>query len=224
MAVNPEAHIEITAFKWVPDFAQGFVRDLRPRWACEEIGMAYAERLIGPEEQASDSYRREQPFGQVPVLNDAGVSMFESGAILLHLAEKDERLLSANPQQRASTISWLFAAFNSIEPTVFELGNIDLFCKDEQWAKLRRPGLIEFLGGRLDQMAEALGDKDYLVGDFSVADIAMSTTLRETERSGMLEQRPALSAYLARCIDRPAFKRALEAQMVPFAKNEPQPA
>ncbi|MGB5723979.1 MAG: glutathione S-transferase family protein [Parasphingorhabdus sp.] len=224
MPVNPDADIEISAFKWVPDFAQGFVRDLRPRWACEEIGLDYAERLIGPEEQASDSYRREQPFGQVPVLNDDGVSMFESGAILLNLAEKDEHLLAADPQQRASTISWLFAAFNSIEPMVFELGNIDLFSKVEEWAQLRRPGLIESLGGRLDQMAKALGDKDYLVGDFSVADIAMSTTLRETERAGMLEQRPALSAYLARCIDRPAFKRALKAQMVHFTKNEPQPA
>jgi glutathione S-transferase len=224
MPVNPDADIEITAFKWVPEFAQGFVRDLRPRWACEEIDLAYAERLIGPEEQASDSYRREQPFGQLPVLNDGDVSMFESGAILLHLAEKDERLLAADPQQRASIISWLFAAFNSIEPMVFELGDIDLFSKDEQWAELRRPGLIESLGDRLDRMAEALGNKDYLVSDFSVADIAMSTTLRETERSGILQQRPNLSAYLARCIDRPAFKRALEAQMIPFTKNEPQPA
>ncbi len=213
--------ITITAFEWVPDFARGFVRDLRPRWACEEIGLSYEERLIGQEEKNSDAYRKEQPFAQVPVLGDDGVSMFESGAILLHLAEKDERLLPADPQKRAHTISWLFAALNSIEPFVFELGNIDLFSKDEEWATLRRPGLIEFLGGRLDALAAALGEKPYLVGDFTVADIAMATVLRETVEAGLPEHHPPLAAYLDRCTERPAFQKALADQLAAFDRNPP---
>lgn len=213
--------ITITVFEWVPEFARGFVRDLRPRWACEEIGLEYKERLIGQEEKNSESYRKEQPFAQVPVLDDCGVSMFESGAILLHLAEKDERLLPADLQRRARTISWLFAALNSIEPMVFELGNIDLFSKDEQWAKLRRPGLIEFLGGRLDALGRTLGDKEYLVGNFTVADIAMATVLRETVEARLPQQHPPLEAYLARCTERPAFQRALDDQLAAFDRNLP---
>lgn len=210
MAVNNNAPLEITAFKWVPDFAQGFVRDLRPRWACEEIGLDYSERLLGLERP--EGYYAEQPWGQVPVINDGGVQMFESGAILLHIAEKDERLMRRDQQSRASAISWSFAAYNSIEPLFFELGNIDLFSKGEQWAELRRPGLVEFLGQRLDRLAAALGDKQWLLGEFSVADIAMVTVLREGKEDDVIHSRPSLAAYVNRGEARPAFGRAIEAQ------------
>ena len=126
MPVNPNAPIQITAFDWVPDFARGFVRDLRPRWACEEMGIDYAEHLISAVNRPPEHYR-DQPWGQVPVLRDGEVRLFESGAILLHLAEKDEALLPRDPQGRATVISWLFAAYNSVEPLMFELSNVDLF-------------------------------------------------------------------------------------------------
>lgn len=221
MPVDRNAPLEITAFQWVPDFAQGFVRDLRPRWACEEIGLAYAERLIDVQHRPADHFRK-QPWGQVPVIDDGGIELFESGAILLHLGEKDERLMPRDRQGRAHTISWLFAAFNSVEPLMFELGNVDIFAKDEAWAKLRRPSLIDWCEQRLDRLATALDARDYLVGPFTVADIAMATVLREAQDTDLVSSRPVLAAYLARCLARPAFARALDAQMAVFAAHQPQ--
>lgn len=219
MPVTETAPFEITVFKWVPDFAQGFVRDLRPRWACEEIGLDYAERLIGLERP--EGYKTEQPWSQVPVINDNGIHLFESGAILLHIGEKDERLLRRDPQGRATTLSWLFAAFNTIEPFFFELGNVEIFAKGEKWAELRRPGLLEFMGQRLDCLSDALKGRDYLAGEFSIADIAMATVLREAGETELVSGRPVLAEYLSRCIERPAFGRALAAQLAAFAANEP---
>ncbi|MBN9788611.1 glutathione S-transferase family protein [Pseudonocardia sp. TMWB2A] len=223
MPINPQAPLEITAFNWVPDFAQGFVRDLRPRWACEEIGLDYNERLISAVKRAA-SHFADQPWGQVPTAKDGDIHLFESGAILLHIAEKDERLLPRDPQGRATVLSWLFAAFNSIEPSFFELGNIDVFSKEEQWAELRRPGLVGFLGKRLDRLDEALGDKPWLAGDFSVADIAMVTILREGKEDAVIKDRPRLAAYVERGMARPAFERALSAQLAVFAAHPPKAA
>jgi glutathione S-transferase len=219
MPVDPNASLTITAFKWVPDFAQGFVRDLRPRWACEEIGLDYAERLIGLDRP--EGYENEQPWSQVPVINDGGIHLFESGAILLHIGEKDARLLRRDPQGRATTLSWLFAAFNTIEPFFFEFGNVEIFAKGEKWAELRRPGLLEFMGQRLDCLSDALKGRDYLAGEFSIADIAMTTVLREAGETELVSNRPVLADYLSRCIERPAFGRALSAQLAAFAANEP---
>lgn len=208
--------IEITGFNWVPDFARGYVRDLRPRWACEEIGLPYTTRLISPVPPKPASYFEEQPWGQVPVLHDGGIQLFESGAILLHLAEKDTRLLSRDPQQRATTLAWLFASLNSVEPGLFELGNVTLFSKDAEWAKLRRPSLMEDIGKRFDRLADALGDREWLVGDFSVADIAMVTVLRNADGSELISSRPALAAYVERGMARPGFRRAMDAQLADF--------
>jgi glutathione S-transferase len=219
MPVVQDASLKITAFKWVPPFAQGFVRDLRPLWACEEIGLEYAERLIDLDRPKG--YEAEQPWSQVPVIDDGGIHLFESGAILLHIAEKDERLLRRDPQGRATVLSWLFAAFNTIEPFFFELGNIEIFAKGEKWAELRRPGLLEFMGQRLDCLGDALKGRDYLAGAFSVADIAMATVLREAGDTDLVSARPVLAAYLERCLDRPAFSRALDAQLAAFRANEP---
>lgn len=222
MSATPQlAQVEITGFDWVPDFARGFVRDLRPRWACEEIGLPYSMRLLNAAAPRPEAYFREQPWGQVPVLADGDLNLFESGAILLHLGEKDERLLPREPQARATAISWLFAAYNSIEPLIFEYSNIEIFAAGEQWAELRRPSLIEFAGRRFDRLAAAMEGRDWLAGQFSVADIAMASVLRNVEGSGLLEERPVLLAYLERAIDRPAFKAALAAQLADF---KPAPA
>lgn len=219
MPIDPNAPLRITAFDWVPDFARGYVRDLRARWACEEIGLPYATRLISAVDRPEEYYA-EQPWGQVPVIEDDGLSIFESGAILLHLGERDERLLPRARVPRARVISWLFAAYNSVEPLLMELGNIDLFAADELWAKLRRPSLLEALGQRLDRLAAALGARDWLADTFSIADIAMVTTLREARDSGLLDSRPRLAAYVERGMSRPAFQAALAAQLNDF-KAEP---
>lgn len=218
MSVNQNAKLEITALDWVPDFARGYVRDLRPRWACEEIGLDYAEHLISTLHRPADHFLF-QPWGQVPVLNDGGIRLFESGAILLHLAEKDEHLMPRDPQARASTLAWVFGAYSSIEPMLLELGNVDLFAKDEEWAKLRRPSLIDFIHGRLGRLEDALGDKHYLVGEFSVADIAMATVLRGGVEAGLIAEHVRLQAYLDRCLARPAYKLALDAQLVSFSEE-----
>ncbi|WP_156839366.1 glutathione S-transferase family protein [Novosphingobium aquimarinum] len=220
MPIDPDAPIEITAFEWVPPFAQGFVRDLRPRWACEELGLAYRERLISAMDRP-EWYYSDQPWGQVPYLRDGDAEMFESGAILMHLAE-GTALLPSDRSARATVMSWLFAALNSVEPMVFELSNVDIFSRQEEWAKLRRPSLVEALGGRLDRLDDALGERDWLAGPFSIADIAMITVLREIGKTDLLTARPALSAYLERGIARPAFQTALADQLRVFQQHAPK--
>lgn len=216
MPVDPNAPLVITGLAWAPDFARGYVRDFRARWACEEIGLPYAERLIELRGGKPESYFHEQPWGQVPVIHDGGVRFFESGAAMLHIAEKDERLLPAEPQARALAISWLFAALNSVEPWLFELVDVTLFSKGEEWAKLREPSLNEFLGKRLDPLEKAVSDQDYLEGRFTVGDLAMASVLRQAEGRPILQERPALAAYLTRCLARPAYRRAIDAQMAAF--------
>lgn len=219
MPVDQDATLRITAFDWVPDFARGHVRDLRPRWACEEIGLPYATRLLSVTDRPADYYA-EQPWGQVPVIEDDGIGVFESGAILLHIGEKDERLLPRDREGRMRAVSWLFAAFNSIEPLAMELANVDIFASGEEWARLRRPGLLADAGQRLDRLEDALGDREWLAGGFSVADIAMVTVLRGLRASGLLDGRPRLAAYVERGVGRPAFAAALHAQLSDF---QPEP-
>lgn len=220
MPVDQTAPLRITAFDRVPHFARGHVRDLRPRWACEEIGLPYATRLISVTDKP-DAYFDEQPWGQVPVIEDDGLGVFESGAILVHLGEKDERLLPRDHEGRMRVMSWLFAAYSSVEPLFMELGNIDLLCAGEPWAKLRRPGLMAAAGQRLDRLETALDGREWLAGGFSIADIAMVTVLREVRDSGLLDTRPRLAAYLERGVTRPAFAAALYAQLADFQTERP---
>lgn len=223
MPVDQNAAIEITAFDWVPEFARGYVRDLRPRWACEELGLPYRERLISAV-QRPEWYFRDQPWGQVPHLRDGEISLFESGATLVHLGERGgggSALLPASGQARASVLSWTFAAFNSVEPYVFEWANVGIFSAKQEWAKLRRPSLLAELGGRLDRLQDALGEREWLADAFSIADIAMVTTLRAADDSGLLEERPGLAAYLARGMGRPAFHTAMAAQLAAFSAEAP---
>src|SRR5262249_27833478 len=161
--------IRVSAFRWVPPFARGLVRDLRVRWALEEAGLPYEERLIGPEDQASDSYRRLQPFGQVPAYEEDGLVLFESGAIVLHVAERSEALMPSDPQRRARVTTWMFAALNTVEPRIQNLAEIDLFYAEEDWAKLRRPAAVEAARTRLATLAGWLAGRDYLEDRFSAA-------------------------------------------------------
>ena len=215
--------IRVTAFRWVPPFAQGLVRDLRVRWALEEAGLAYQERLIGPEEQVSADYRALQPFGQVPVYEEGEggdrLTLFESGAIVLHVAEKSETLMPADPAARARAVAWMFASLNSIEPHILNLAFIDLFAANQEWAKQRRPGAVEMVEKRLDDLAVWLGDRDYLETRFTAADLLMTSVLRILRHTDLVERRPALHGYQQRCEARPAFQKALADQLAPFATN-----
>lgn len=207
--------ITISAFRWVPPFAQGQVRDLRVRWALEEAGLTYKTRLLGQGDQEKPEYRALQPFGQVPVFDENGFVLFESGAIVLYIGERSETLLPKDPAAHARATQWLIAALNSIEPFAMNVAVIDLFYADEQWAKLRRPGAVEFFQKRLSGLTKALGTKPYLDGDrFTAGDLMMTTVLRILPAIVADHQR--LVDYVARCTARPAFQRALAAQIGDF--------
>lgn len=207
--------ITISAFEWVPDFAQGQVRDLRVRWALEEAGLPYRSRLLAQGDQDKPEYRAIQPFGQVPIFEEGGFTLFESGAIVLHIGQRSETLLPTDPDARARATQWLVAALNSIEPFVMDVARIDLFYKDQEWAKLRRPGAVEFAHRRLGGLSNALGDKTYLDGDrFTAGDLMMTTVLRIMPE--LTNEHANLAAFVKRCTARPAFQRAYDAQIGDF--------
>jgi len=209
--------ITISAFKWVPDFARGQVRDLRARWALEEAALPYKTRLLEQGDQAKPEYRALQPFGQVPVLEEDGLVLFESGAIVLYIGARSETLLPRDPGARARATQWLIAALNSIEPFVMNVAAIDLFYANEEWAKLRRPGAAELVQKRLAALSESLGGRPYLDGDrFTAGDLMMTTVLGILKHTNLVTSDARLAAYVERCISRPAFKRALEAQLGDF--------
>jgi glutathione S-transferase len=209
--------ITITAFKWVPDFARGQVRDLRVRWALEEVGLPYKTRLLEQGDQDKPEYRALQPFGQVPVLEEDGLVLFESGAILLHIGARSETLLPRDPGARARATQWLIAALNSIEPFVMNVAAIDLFYANEEWARMRRQGAVELVQKRLAALSQALGGKPYLDGDrFTAGDLMMTTVLRILKHTDLVTSDVRLAAYVERCTSRLAFKRALEAQLGDF--------
>lgn len=213
--------IRVTAFRWVPPFAQGSVRDIRVRWALEEAGLAYDDHLIGSEDQSTAEYRALQPFGQVPAYRDDQVEMFESGAIVLWIAQHSDQLMPADPAGRAMVMTWLFAASNSVEPWVGQLAGIDLFHAEEAWAKARRPQVEVMVRKRLADLQIALGDRRWFAGDqFSAADILMTHVLRDLRHTDIVADYPALADYVARCEARPAFRRALEDQLAPFRAVE----
>ena len=213
--------ITITAFKWVPPFAQGLVRDLRVRWALEEVGLPYEVRLIGHEDKGSKEYRVKQPFGQVPVFEEDGLTLFESGAIVHHIAGRSEVLMPRDVHAQARITAWLFAALNSIEPMIMNLTQIDLFYSDQEWAKLRRPGALEAATRRLEALSAYLEGRDYLEGGFSVADLLMTAVLRIPRHTDLIASMPVLDNYRQRCESRPAFQKALAAQLETFAANAP---
>jgi glutathione S-transferase len=213
--------IEVSAFRWVPPFAQGYVRDLRVRWALEEAGLSYKATLIDPQIKTSQEYRAWQPFAQVPAYRDDEVEMFESGAIVLHIAAKSEALAPKDEAGWARTMTWVLAALNSVEPHVQNLVAIDFFHAGEAWTKERRPQVEAMVNGRLEALSHWLDGKDYLEGRFTAGDLVMTTVLRMLVNSGVLSRFPVLDAYRRRGEARPAFGRAMEAQMQPFRENAP---
>lgn len=215
--------ITVSAFRWVPDFARGQVRDLRVRWALEEAGLPYRTRLLEQGEQNLPTYRSLQPFGQVPIFEEDGEVLFESGAIVLRIGERSETLLPRDPAARARATQWLIAALNSVEPFVMNAALIDIFYAAEDWAKLRRAGAREFAQRRIQAVAAALGERPYLDGDrFTAGDLMMASVLRIAP--DLIASRN-LEAYLDRCTTRPGFIRALKAQLADFRPDPaPQPA
>lgn len=207
--------ITISAFRSVPPPARGQVRDLRARWALEEAGLPYRTRLLDAGEQDQPEYRALQPFGQVPIFEEDGHVLFETGAIVLYLGERSEALLPREPQARARATQWLMAALSSIEPHVMSVALIEFFYADQEWAKLRREGAIEFARRRLSALSKSLGEKPFLDGErFTAGDLIMTTVLRILPP--LIADDPRLTAYVERCTARPAFTRALEAQLRDF--------
>jgi glutathione S-transferase len=209
--------ITISAFKWVPEFARGRVRDLRVRWALEEAGLPYKTLLLEQGDQDKPDYRALQPFGQVPILEEDGIVLFESGAIVLHIGERSETLLPKDAGARARAVQWLIAALNSIEPSIMNIALIDIFYPNEEWAKLRRPGAVELAQKRLSALSKSLGDKPYVDGDrFTAGDLMMATVLRILGHTDIATSDARLAGYIERCTARSAFGRALDAQLGDF--------
>ena len=209
--------ITISAFGWVPPFARGQVRDLRVRWALEEAGLPYKTRLLEQGDQDKPDYRDLQPFGQVPIFEDGEFVLLETGAIVLHIGERCETLLPREPAARARATQWLIAALNSIEPFVMNVALIDIFYADQKWAKLRRPSAVQFVERRLAALSKTLGEKPYLDGArFTAGDLMMTTVLRILRHTDIVTSDQRLAAYVERCTARPAFQRALAAQLGDF--------
>lgn len=209
--------ITLTTYAWVPDFAAPLMRAFRVRWALEEAGLPYNVRhvTLGPE-QTSPEHLARQPFGQAPAIEDDGLTLFESGAIALYIAEKSEALMPRDAIGRMRAIAWVFAALNSVETAIQPLGEIDFFHRDADWAKERRPQVESFVRSRLASVEAALGDKDYLEGRFTVGDLMMADVLRIIDNTHLIDAFPTLKAYKLRCEARPAFQRAMQAQMDGF--------
>jgi glutathione S-transferase len=221
MPIDPNAAIEITAFRWVPEFAQGVVRDLRARWALEEAGLGYRVRLL--DQKRPPEYLLEQPFDQVPCFSDGQVKIFESGAIVQYIGEKSEALLPRDPQGKYRAIQWTYAALNSVEPAIISLLLIDVFFTGEEWAKLRRPGAADFAKLKLKRVSDWLGDKAWLEGDrFTIGDLVMTTTLRFLRHTDIVAEFPNLADFVKRAEARPAFQQALDDQLATFREHQPE--
>lgn len=208
------ADLVLTTFDWVPEMPRGFVRDLRVRWALEEAGLPYRVESV-PFGERKAGHLAHQPFGQVPWLMDGDISIFETGAILLHLGERSEALMPADPRGRSDTIKWLFAGLNSVE-MASQPWALLMFANIPADTPSRKP-LDSFLKLRLQRMEQVLSEREWLVGRFSIADIVMADVLRLVDRFDELVEHPACSAYMTRAITRPAFARAHADQMAHFA-------
>jgi glutathione S-transferase len=208
--------ITITAPDSVPDFAKGLVRDLRARWALEEAGLEYQVKLVTNEERLTPAYRTQQPFSQVPAYYDDDVALFESGAILLHIGRQSAALLPTDQAGHARATAWVFAALNSIEPFIMSLVAVDLFAQQEPWAKQSRPYWEGMVKKRLSDLAERLAGRDWLEDRFTAGDLMMATVLRIPRHTDLVTSDRTLAPYLARCEERPAFKKALADQMASF--------
>lgn len=216
MPIDEASATVVTAFNNVPAFAHGKVRDLRVRWALEEIGHGYRPHFLDAMKAKPAEYLEWQPFGQVPAFADGDLRLFETGAILLYLGERDERLLPREPALRWAATSWLTAALNSVEPSLMQIAVIDMMHARQPWAEGARAAAVDLARKRLEGTQRALADREWFAGPFSIADIMMSSILRNTDHTDILEEFPALAAFKARAEARPAFRRALEDQLAGF--------
>lgn len=206
----------ITAFAQSPDRGRGLARDMRVRWALEEVGQPYDVRLVSFAEMKAPAHRALHPFGQIPTYEEDGLALFESGAIVLHIAERHPGLLPGDANARARAIGWMFAAVNTIEPPILDLQTAVLLERDKPWSEARLPLVRDRIRGRLGELSDRLGDADWLDGDFSAGDLMMVEVLKRLAASGLLDEHPNLAAYVARGQARPAFQRAFDAQFAVF--------
>lgn len=223
MAIDPDAPITITAYDWVPGFARGLVRDLRVRWALEEVGLDYRVDYLPQGTQKLPPHRTRQPFGQVPTFEEGDLTLFESGAIVLHIADRAPGLLPEGPNSRARTAEWVFAALNTIEPHLSDWAIATIFEADQPWSEPRKPAIRKRIDERLGELSDRLGDAEWLEGTFSAGDLMMIAVLQMVggELADMFDRYPNLAAYRERGEARPAFQRALEAQLHGFTGKPP---
>jgi glutathione S-transferase len=213
--------LTITAFARSPDRGRGLARDMRVRWALEEVGQPYAVRLLSFGDLKESAHRVLHPFGQIPTYEEGDLALFESGAIVFHIAERHAGLLPDDASARARAITWMFAALNTVEPPIHDRGINMLLEHDKPWYEERLPLLEDRVHVRLGELSSRLGDADWLDDDFSAGDLLMVTVLRRLNGSGILEKHSNLPAYVARGESRPAFRRAFEAQFAVFSGKSP---
>jgi glutathione S-transferase len=206
----------ITAFESSPDRGRGLARDMRVRWALEEVGQRYDVRLVSFREMKQPAHLALHPFGQIPTYEEGDLALFESGAIVLHVAERHAGLLPEDAGGRARAINWMFAALSTVEPPIIGLEVVMLLERDKPWHTERLALVEDRIRDRLGALSARLGDADWLDGGFSAGDLMMVAVLRRLERSGLLAEYPTLAAYVARGEARPAYKRAFEAQRAIF--------
>ncbi len=205
--------IIITAFERSPDGGKGLARDTRVRWALEEVGQPYEVRLVSFRAMKEPAHRALQPFGQIPTYEEGDLALFETGAIVFHIAQHHAGLLPKDGNARARAITWMFAALNTVEPPILELANATLLEGDQPWSKQRLPLVKDRVRDRLDQLSARLGNADWLDGAFSAGDLMMVSVLLRLRSSGILAEFPNLAAYVARGEARPAYRRAFAAQL-----------
>ena len=217
--------IIITAFEQSPDGGKGLARDTRVRWALEEVGQPYEVRLVSFGAMKEGAHRALHPFGQIPTYEEGDLALFESGAIVFYLAERHPgSLLPGDANGRARAITWMFAALNTVEPPIVDLGVVKLLERDEAWYQQRLRVVEDRIRGRLAELSNCLGDADWLEGVFSAGDLLMVSVLLRLSGSGILDEYPNLSAYVARGEARPAYKRAFAAQLAVFHDAMSRPA
>ena len=211
----------ITAFERSPDGGQGLARDTRVRWALEEVGQSYQVRPVSFSQMKEPAHIALHPFGQIPTYEDDGLALFESGAIVLHIAEHHSGLLPDDAKARARAITWMFAALGTVEPPILELQTAVITESNEAWSAQRLPLVKDRIRERLDQLSARLGDAAWLDGDFSAGDLMMVHVLLRLRRSRILDEYPNLSAYVARAEARPAYQRAYAAQLAQATGQAP---
>lgn len=208
----------LTTLTWVPDFARGLVRDMRVRWALEEAGLDYEVKLVDFDQKKLAPYLSLQPFGQVPVYQEGDLTLFESGAIVHHIASRSAALMPADDAGRSRTLTWMFAALNSVEPAIGGLAEIDLFNAGSAWGRERRPAALERVQARLADLNRVLEGREFLLEQFTAADLLMATVLNNLRHTELVAQYPHVHAYHQRCVGRPAARKALEAQLALYAQ------